>query len=88
MCAKCQKTFGHNLELHIHTKTYHKEVTQENGSQQKSDKPTAVKKKTIPIQKFQCTECEQKGNNEENIIKHIEKKHASILSPAALNNPK
>ena len=86
MCAKCKKTFGHNLELHIHTKTYHKEVTPENQPQQKSDKPPAVKEKIT--QKFQCTECEHKGNKEDDIIKHIEKKHASVLSPAKLNKSK
>ena len=86
MCIVCEKTFGHNLELHIHTKTFHK---QDNKSQ------SSKNKKSIPHEEeqilhdlpYKCTECKYQQESRDELIKHIETNHASILSPAKISRP-
>ena len=86
MCTVCQKTFSHNLELYIHTKTYHKRNSVCQPPQKKENVPKVATqiKHDLP---FKCTECNYQEENREELIKHIEIKHASILSPAKVNRP-
>ena len=79
LCTVCEKTFSHNIEFHIHNKTYHK-PDNTNHIQNNQQKKSQVKQ-------FKCTECEYQQENEESLIKHIEYKHASILSPAKVKRP-
>ena len=86
MCKVCEKTFGHNLELHIHTKTYHKQDKKGTNSESKE----TILIKSEPNQcdlPFKCTECSYKQGNRNDLIKHIETVHSSILSPAKINKP-
>ena len=85
MCTVCQKTFSHNLELYIHTKTYHKRNNVCQPPQKKDVPKVATQiKHDLP---FKCTECNYQHENREELIKHIEIKHASILIPAKVNRP-
>ena len=67
MCVKCELTFSHNIELNIHTRTFHKEPPE--------------------VMRYHCTECSQEAKTEEDIVKHIETKHAAILSPVKISKP-
>ena len=86
MCVTCEKTFSHNVELNIHTGTYHKDNTKPEQARPVTTKP----EKPCPIPQsleYKCTECSHQEEKEELLIQHIESKHAAILSPAKVARP-
>ena len=87
MCMLCRKTFGHNLELHIHTKTFHRQENESQKPARKKENVSEVARQKQPDLPFKCTECKYQQENGEELIKHIETKHASILSPAKVIKP-
>ena len=76
MCRVCEKTFGHNLELYIHTKTYHKQENKSQGLGLNKENVSEVATQNLCDQPYKCTECKYQHENREELIKHIEYKHA------------
>ena len=87
MCTFCGKTFGHKLGLYIHTKTFHKQKNESQRPAQNKENLTEVEVQNKLDLPFKCTECKYQDKNREELIKHIETKHASILSPAKVIKP-
>ena len=67
MCVTCKKTFSHNVELNIHTRTYHKENTKPDQARPvitQTEKPCPLPQSL----EFKCTECIHQEEKEEALI--------------------
>ena len=116
MCIKCELSFSHNIELNIHTRTFHKEpaevmryhcteCSQEAKTEEDIIKHIETKHFTIwspakisqpvpaphrkkpNVTKYHCPECNKEDKSEEDILKHIETRHSTIFSPAKISQP-
>ena len=56
MCTVCEITFSHNSELHIHTKTKHRQDNENKGSNMEQNVRKVKNQNHCELQ-FKCTEC-------------------------------
>ena len=85
MCVTCEKTLSHSVELNIHTRTYHKETKTSDQAKPITSRTEKTSCQIPQNLKYKCTECKHQEEKEEDLIQHIETKHAAILSPAKIS---
>ena len=87
-CKYCDKVFASKTEKERHKKymCVKCELTFSHSVELNIHHRT-FHQETLQVPQFHCTECSHEENTEEDIVKHIETKHPTILSPAKISQP-